>query len=546
MKRFIIIICAILLGATSFIFFFQRLTDLRQSSIRLKSQLALKKLSVAIDLYRDFYNKMPVDLEEIQSIGLLSHSSDFDQFCYVGGESGILAFRKKKFREVEKGEPWGGSGEVAKNTIPAARLILFSDGSIKYVNDFIFQKKYKSLLTVNESNKNKIVHSIRDFNLGLEELIIGMQWSLWYRKKSGYNPDRDWFGAYIILPVEDDLYLGFGTGRPSLGDGALLARFDGETIEAIGSLKEEGIHELIWDSHSRTLHIAGTDPSWPDDWSAGNHYKYDPAGPKRLHKYRNHENGLVNVIHTWGLWSSGKQELWAAVNSHDGSFMRDKNIPRKILVRIQSLFDKSLYSKNYGVTRIGQIFNSEDGGISWRLISNLGYFRAYDIIGFDDKMYAIYTDKPELPCKLARSENNGKTWHDVSQCSMQSVHLTPFKDKLTAVSHDGKSIYSVVSNKLEKHDLPLGFEIHSGYNFNLLVSSKHHLYMICTKKDGTNAIIRTPDFKTWEQVGKTGENLISLSFWPKKNWLIIGSRGSHAKILKIDLNRTFLHLSDQQ
>jgi hypothetical protein len=514
--------------------------------MRLKSQLTLKKLSLAIDLYRNLYKEMPVDLEELQSIGLLSHSSDFNQFYYVGGESGVLAFRKQKFRKVGKGEPWGGSGEVAKNSIPAARLVLFSDGSVKYVNDSVFLKEYKSLLAVNENNKHKTAHSIQDINLGLEELIIGMQWSPWYREKSGYNPDSDWFGAYVILPVEDYLYLGFGTGRPSLGDGALLARYDGKTIEAIGSFKVEGVHELIWDPQSQTLHIAGTDPSWPDDWSAGNHYKYDPTGSERLHKHRNRENGLVNVIHTWGLWSSGKQQIWAAVNSHDGSFMRDKNIPRRILARIQSMFDKSLYSRNYGVTRLGQIFQSEDGGISWRLISNLGYFRAYDIIGFDEKMYAIYSDKPELPCKLARSENNGKTWHDVSQCSIQSVHLTPFKNKLTAVSDDGKSIYSVTSNKLEKHDLPPGFEIHSGYNFNLLATSKHHLYMICSKKDGTNAIIRTPDFRTWEQVGKTDENLISLSFWFQKKWLIIGSRGSQAKVLKIDLSRTFLRQADQQ
>jgi hypothetical protein len=70
--------------------------------------------------------------------------------------------------------------------------------------------------------------------------------------------------------------------------------------------------------------------------------------------------------------------------------------------------------------------------------------------------------------------------------------------------------------------------------------------MICSKKDGTNAIIRTPDFRTWEQVGKTDENLISLSFWFQKKWLIIGSRGSQAKVLKIDLSRTFLRQADQQ
>jgi hypothetical protein len=87
--------------------------------------------------------------------------------------------------------------------------------------------------------------------------------------------------------------------------------------------------------------------------------------------------------------------------------------------------------------------------------------------------------------------------------------------------------------------LPPGFRIVSKYNFNLLAEGKNYLYLVCTKKDGTNFIIRTSDLVNWEQVGFTNDKLISLSFWPTKNWLIVGSQGSQAKVWKIDLNRIF-------
>jgi hypothetical protein len=542
MKKTALMVCAVFVGAAIFINFAGTLKKQRQSSLRLESKISLKKLSVSVHLYKKLYNEIPEDLEQLESVGLISKLSNFKQFDYVGNQGEVLAFRKQKFEKVKIGELWGGNGEVSKYEIPSARLLLFKNGSVKLIDEKKFQKKYHHLISRNSNATTKNVDSIKLLNLAIEELILGMKWNEWYTKFSGYTPDSVYFGAYITLPVENDLYIGLGTGLPSLGEGAMVAKFDGIHISSIGTLTEEGIHEMIWDSQRRILHIAGTDP-WPDDWTAGNHYRYDPSANKKIEKHRDKENGLKNVIHTWGLCLAGNQVLWAAVNSHDGSFERDKNFMRKIFHRINSIIDSSYYSIDYGVTRAGQIFKSEDGGLNWKLVSNLGYFRAYDIIEFNNVLYAIYADKPEMPCRLAKSDDKGMTWQDISQCQVQNVHLTPFKNKLLCVSDNGKSIYSMVSGKLEKYDLPVGYEIKSRYNFNLLTTGKHFLYILCTQQDGASAIIRTADFRFWERVSATDDKLISLSYWKEKNWLIAGSQGLETQIFKVDLNQQFTEIN---
>lgn len=512
----------------------------RQSSVRLMHELRLKELGSAIERYQSSHGRIPEDLEELKSAGGISDFSDLEEFEYIRGDRGILAFRREPFRRVRKGEPWGGAGEVAKYEIPAARLVLFADGSIKFVDELDFQEKYEWLLGRIPPAKNEGISGEcrpgTDLGFGLEELIPGMNWSQWYRQESGYAPDPDFFGAYVTLAVRNDLYIGLGTGLPTLGDGALVVRFNGENVQPVGSLAEEGIHEMIWDDYTGILHIAGTDPSWPDDWSAGNHYTYTPYLNKTIVKHRDPERGLLNVIHTWGLWLSEDHMLYAAVNAHDGSFTRDRNLLRRLFNRINSMVDRRYYSTDYGVTRMGQIFKSEDSGKTWGHVSDVGYFRAYDVVASNDKLYALYTDTPESPCKIAVSDDDAKKWRDVSQLQVQRVHLVSFHNELMAVSFDGKRIYAVNSDAVGEYDLPKGFRIES--YFNVLAIGNDYLYAACKADDGTYSILRTRNLRDWEEVVCTDKSLISLSFWENRNWLITGSAGIDATLWKIDLNQS--------
>jgi hypothetical protein len=114
-------------------------------------QLRLKALGSAIERYQSSHGRIPEDLEELKSAGWISDLSHLEEFTYIRGDGGILAFRREPFRRVRKGEPWGGHGEVAKYEIPAARLVLFADGSITFVGESDFQRHYEWLLVRTKS-----------------------------------------------------------------------------------------------------------------------------------------------------------------------------------------------------------------------------------------------------------------------------------------------------------------------------------------------------------------------------------------------------------
>lgn len=123
----------------------------QQSSVRLTSKLELKRLRTALDSYRDTFGGVPDNLEALASAGKSADLSRFSEFQYVAGLEGVLAFQRKPFRRLAAGEPWGGRGQVARHDIPAARLVLLADGTIEFVEESEFKRKYLALLRSRES-----------------------------------------------------------------------------------------------------------------------------------------------------------------------------------------------------------------------------------------------------------------------------------------------------------------------------------------------------------------------------------------------------------
>ncbi len=150
-KVAIVFLVVVLVIVTGGIFVYFRFTTPRQSSVRLTHALRLKELLIAVESYRNSYEKMPDDLKALESVGLIFDSSHFEKFRFLGGRGGIIAFQQHPFRRVKEGEPWGGHGEVAKHEIPAARLVLFADGSIKFVEESDFQRTYAWLVVQPET-----------------------------------------------------------------------------------------------------------------------------------------------------------------------------------------------------------------------------------------------------------------------------------------------------------------------------------------------------------------------------------------------------------
>lgn len=356
-------------------------------------------------------------------------------------------------------------------------------------------------------------------NVTLEEIDLGLSGQTlkqWYEAKTSHTGSAAYFGAYVTLPVADTLYLGLGSARPAEdgGDGSYFAKLNGTSLTGIAEPDEQGLHEMIYDGS--LVHIAGTDPHNGDNWTAGNHYTYDPTSGT-FAKYRNATTGLKNVLHSWGLWKSGST-LYAAVSAHAGD----------------------------NTTFMGQVFSSTDNGATWTHRSDLGGYRAYDIIGFDGDLYALHNDTLGGELSLSKSIDGGAAWSAVSGLAnnVRHVHMLEFDGKLFAVSFDRHSLYAVdASDNVSTHALPTDYLVGASYSeggysdYKLLVVARDYLYLIAERQSPTEwAILRTNDLSHWERMAHTSEKLISLSYWSNKDWLVTATPGTSAGLWKVDLS----------
>ncbi|MBN4066171.1 hypothetical protein JYT51_02455, partial [Candidatus Amoebophilus asiaticus] len=170
-----------------------------------------------------------------------------------------------------------------------------------------------------------------------EILVDGLNIREWYKNKTGYTPDPTHFGAYALVALGDTLYIGFGTAYAELSDGAILAGYDGNTLDSISVLSEQGFRDMS--KANGSLYIPGADPCCPEGWGDGNYYIFSP--PDQFIKHRNQ----TDVIHGLGTWIEN-DTIYLATGSHTGDF----------------------------VTPVGKILRSTDNGNSWNVLSEPSNF----------------------------------------------------------------------------------------------------------------------------------------------------------------------------
>jgi hypothetical protein len=344
--------------------------------------------------------------------------------------------------------------------------------------------------------------------LHLEELIPGMDYAAWYQRHTGFAPDAAHFGAYAITPMTNTLFIGHSTGRPADKDGALLSGYNGITITAIYSPTEQGI--IAMTAVANTLYIPGADPCCPDGWESGNVYVYTPPGP--VVKYRN----LPNVYHAWAIWfDEASRAIFAVVGAYRGNLHNCAN-----------------------ETCTGGVYRSTDGCNSWSLVADrdngVGDYRTYDMVGLHNKLYIYWNDVYPAPCGLAESSDGGATWQRLAVPDTACrVRLAVFEDRLLAMSLDQKSLIVVDSaGDVQVHPLP-GFKIADKYAFSFLAHDRSG-FLYTVTEDGR--VVRTRDLVTWETVAVTDRALVTIAYWPARNWLVVADRGADARLWKIDLD----------
>ncbi|NUQ39624.1 MAG: hypothetical protein HUU23_17930 [Caldilineales bacterium] len=332
----------------------------------------------------------------------------------------------------------------------------------------------------------------------VEPLLEGADYAAWFRQATGYAPDPTYFGAYAIAPAGDALYLGFGAARPAESDGALLARFDGQSLSALYRPTEQGFIDM--EMAGNTLFIPGVDPCCGDGWDAGNVYRHDiPSGATI--KYRN----LPHVLHTWGLWFDGSAgQLYAATSAHAGD----------------------------NATWLGAIYRSSDMGASWERIADaadgIGDYRTYDVSGFQGRLYAIWGDVNGACGLTVFDPQSG--WQRLSRQVNCRSRLLIFGDSLLAVSADSRGLL-VIDSSGRMRALRLSFTIRD-WSYNWSVAANGSLYALGNKGN----VYATSNLRKWDVIAASDHQLITLSYWPARNWLIAGDRGAAAGVWKIDLN----------
>ena len=382
-----------------------------------------------------------------------------------------------------------------KRLLPLLATILLAVGMVSGL--------YRGVTAVSTTNA---APTIQDSNNSLTELLPGYDYIDWYSNtiRAEANRPGHYFGAYKFEPIADQLYIGFGSGRPADEAGSLLAVTNGSLITDLHDLDEEGFIDMA--AVDGDLFIPGPDPHYGDNWAWGNFYVQSPGQP--ITKYRN----LPNVIHTWGSWYDAENGiLYAAVSSHLGD----------------------------NATWTGEIFSSTDQAQTWTRVATathgVGDYRTYDVIGFNGDLYATWNDVYVDPCGLAHSDDGGLTWTRLTTITSQPLtcrsRLHVWQGNLVALGYDQESLVAVATdNTVTTHTLP-NYRVPS-WSYNPLTNDGNG-YMYIVAEHGQ--IIRTNNLEDWELLSYTDLDFFTIAYWPYHNWLVVGERGN-GRIWQLDLD----------
>ncbi|MFH1050542.1 MAG: T9SS type A sorting domain-containing protein [bacterium] len=358
----------------------------------------------------------------------------------------------------------------------------------------------------------------------LIEVLPGFNYADWYKAATGYTPNPQWFGAWVIAPHNDELYFGFATARPAESDGGLLAKWTGDSLVSLGQFDEQGVHCLLWNKD--TLYSMGSDPSRGDGWDGGNFYKYNPEnGFVKMRYNDNNKPILPNVVHSWGLcFDTISNRLYMGTGSYDPvQYSKNGN-------------NQCGNANDSTLACFGEIWQSSNYGYSWELISGkkpdvISTFRAMDVITYNNNIYE-FNANADTPSDLKKSSDNGQTWTVVPNVNLYVLwRMCVFQNKLLAGADVGGKLYVIDENTSSSTiTLPGAFN----YSFNVFANVDDR-YLITYFTDGS--VYATPDLSDWIQlIPPTGKKFLSIAYWENKQSIVLAERDSIGKIWKVDIS----------
>lgn len=306
----------------------------------------------------------------------------------------------------------------------------------------------------------------------------------WYQAQTGYRPNAEYFGAYALAPVGEQLYIGFGTARPGEANGALLARLRGDQLTAVGMMLEQGVIEI--QPVDGVLWLPGPDPM--QDWSLGNVYRY--AGS--LTQLRT----LPMVIHTWGL-DAQPGRLIAAVGRHLGD----------------------------NATWAGGLYTSLDDGATWTLDADpaLGAYRTYDVRQGRRGLVAVAADGYTNDCPVVIQPTGG-SWQRTGQSVVCRARLAAVHGRVVAMAAGGRGLVEPLTGRAWAFS---GWTAQP-WAYNWLATDGHAAYVL----GRDNQVRRSVDLTTWTVVAQFTRPLLSIAYWPGPG-VIVAERGVGGRLWRL-------------
>ncbi len=346
----------------------------------------------------------------------------------------------------------------------------------------------------------------------------------WVSSITGQVINLNHFGAYVMIPHQNTLFIGYSLAHPAEQNGALITQFENNQISAIyPPLSEQGVHDM--EISGTNLFIPGVDPSEPgnppceNEWRYGNFYKINlNQTPRVVTKYRQ-SSGLNYLAHMWGVDSSTTELLAATSTWNDPS---SNQTPCSLSV--------------------GYLFKSNNQGQTWtRINPPVNNNRVYDVIRFNQRLYAISGTLTQTI--LTYSNDNGQTWTPVSNVNIASYNqrLFIFNGELYGAVNSSKLFKVNQNNQFASFNLaqsnPSAIMPTMSYDspfFNSITHDDTYIYIMTKDK----RVARSVDLVSWETVSyiPSTTDLISIVYWPNRNAIVVSSKSQQGDIWLIPLS----------
>lgn len=350
---------------------------------------------------------------------------------------------------------------------------------------------------------------------------------------SGYAGTSDFFGAYALKAIGDQLYVALSDSIPPVGNsGALVLKVRGDSITPLTvanqnnpNITEQGLHSLFVTSDQSRLVVPGTDPCCPDNWDFGNVYTNE-FGTSYVYKYRE-TSGLDNVVHFWGITET-PEGLYGAVSSYFAGL------------------------GDWGTA--GEIFRSSDRGVTLNRVTEypgnsmanpsglLSTYRILDFVWFANRLNIHNLREGASGQPMVQfSDNYGKSWNQVDGVVAANYpRMQVFKNWLIGATHNGANLF-VIDEQNAVRLIPVTFMGQQQYVANTyqpFAASDEFIYVVT----GNGRILRTADplAGEWQLVSSVSETPLALVYWPAQQSVVVSTRGNTGKIYQFDAAQTIV------